>query len=83
MIYAKRIVHGSTDFRGHFQDTPNLKTFFGYAGRLYKTQSMKIPIHLGCMRKNCNFYAILFYRTKYTFIYTTGINCYKKSCSSK
>ena len=33
MIYAKIIVPGLNRFcRGHFQDTPNVKTFFGYAG---------------------------------------------------
>ena len=32
MIYAKKIVLGLNRFyRGHFQNTPNIKTFFGYA----------------------------------------------------
>ena len=32
MIYAKRIVPELNRFyRGHIQNTPNLKTFFGYA----------------------------------------------------
>ena len=32
MIYAKTIVTGLNKFyRGHFQNTPNIKTFFGYA----------------------------------------------------
>ena len=32
MIYAKRIVPALNIFyKGHFQDTPNVKTFFGYA----------------------------------------------------
>ena len=32
MIYAKRIVPGVNRFySGHFQSTPNVKTFFGYA----------------------------------------------------
>ena len=32
MIYAKRVVPGLNRFyRGHFQDIPNVKTFFGYA----------------------------------------------------
>ena len=34
MIYAKTIVPGLNRFyRGHFQNTPNIKTFFGYAAR--------------------------------------------------
>ena len=34
MIYAKTIVPGLNRFyRGHFQNTPNIKTFFGYATR--------------------------------------------------
>ena len=33
MIYAKRIVSGLNRFySGHFQNTPNIKTFFGFAG---------------------------------------------------
>ena len=33
MIYAKTIVTGPNRFyRGHFQNAPNIKTFFGYAG---------------------------------------------------
>ena len=32
MIYAKTIVTGPNRFyRGHFQNAPNIKTFFGYA----------------------------------------------------
>ena len=32
MIYAETIVTGLNRFyRGHFQNTPNIKTFFGYA----------------------------------------------------
>ena len=31
-MYAKTIVTGLNRFyRGHFQNTPNIKTFFGYA----------------------------------------------------
>ena len=34
VIYAKRIVPGLSRFySGHFQNTPNIKTFFGYAFR--------------------------------------------------
>ena len=32
MIYAKTIVTGlNRSYRGHFQNSPNIKTFFGYA----------------------------------------------------
>ena len=35
VIYAKRIVTGLNRFyRGHFQNAPNIKTFFGYASQL-------------------------------------------------
>ena len=33
MIYAERIISGLNGFyHGHFQNTPNIKTLFGYAG---------------------------------------------------
>ena len=40
-------------YRGHFQNTQNIKTFFGYA------QCMKILNHIRCIRKNASLRPVL------------------------
>ena len=43
MIYAKRIVPGRNRFySGYFQNTPNIKTFFSYAGPISKQDFWKV-----------------------------------------
>ena len=43
MIYPKRIVPKlNRCYNGHFQNTPNVKTFFGYAVRLYSWQKNRL-----------------------------------------
>ena len=48
MIYAKKIVLGlNRSHSGHFQNTPNIKTFFGYAAVTKKgTVKRQISIEL-------------------------------------
>ena len=54
MVYASRVILGLNGFyRGHFQNTRNIKTFFGYA----------IPSRIPCVREK--FRVIVFaYRAK-------------------
>ena len=41
VIYAKRFVLGLNRFySGHFQNTPNIKTFFGYVGHIRRRIKM-------------------------------------------
>ena len=48
MIYAKTIVTGLNRFyRGHFQNAPNIKTFFGYAWHSSKrTRGVDLGVHV-------------------------------------
>ena len=51
MIYPKKVVPGLNRFySGHFQNTPNIKTFFGYASQNF-SNGIFSNVDEGCTSK--------------------------------